>query len=406
MGRNFFLFLAVVAMVCSCGLEEIGGEADKGNDVWFGPGGIVSGNGSGAGSGVGKKVWYAVGVDYPDDYDWRSDGQKGTVRCSLVVFANGVPMMKVPIGEEYEVSADPDMHRMLGNSLYTDYSTDQETVIKKNGEQLFRYAGREMIVDMALDGDDVYTLGQCRDGGGFAFRKNGEVLLERSTGYAFPRLQKSDAGWCFAFCEMIGSGKDAHERCFHYSGGSVSQIAVREDIKKIWDVVLHEGKLCYIASVVGIALPVLVAGDDMNTLGLSAGSEVVSCRFVSEGGLYVEGVISQKGKAFFSGLWNQTKLVKMFPPGYTVSSVCAGAGDVCCVLNGPDLFTDGIIYRSGESLTMPDGYMSMGGRSMVMVDGILYVGLTSEQEDSAAMWVDNEMKPLKINGFISHISVH
>jgi hypothetical protein len=41
-----------------------------------------------------------------------------------------------------------------------------------------------------------------------------------------------------------------------------------------------------------------------------------------------------------------------------------------------------------------------------LVDGILYVGLTSESGNAAAVWVDNEMKPLKINGFISHISVN
>lgn len=408
MKRKVFAVLSAVAMAASCGLEEIGGEADGSNDVWFGPGSIVSGNGTGAGSGsgVGKKVWYAVGVDYPEDYDWRSDGQKGSVKCSLVVFANGIPMMKVPVGEEYEVSADPDMHRMIGNSLYTDYSTDGETVIKKDGVQMFRYSGREMIVDMAVDEEDIYTLGQNRDGHGFAFRKNGEVLLDRSVGYVFPRIQEGDSGYSFAFCETIGSGKDMQERYFHYSGGGVSQVAVREDVKKVWDIILHEGKVCYVASMVGISAPVLSAGGEMNTLGLPLGTEVVSCRFVSGSGLSMEGVISKKGSALFSGIWEETRLVKMFSSGYTVAAMCAGMDDVCCVLNRPDALSQGLIYRCGESLAMPEGYMSMGGRSLAMVDGILYVGLTAERKDSASVWVDNEMKPLKINGFISHISVY
>ena len=408
MKRNVFAMMLVIAVAVSCGLEEIGGEPDGSGNVWFGPGNIM--NGGGSGPGVGKKVWYAVGVDYPQDYDWRSDIQKGSVKCSLVVFANGVPMMKIPVGEEYEVSADPDMHRMVGNSLYTDYSTIDGTVMKKNGEQLFRYAGREMIADMLVDGDDVYTLGQCRDGDGFAFRKNGVALLERSSGYAFPRIQKNEAGCCFAFCETIDSGKDAQERYFHYSGGNVSQVAVREDVKKVWDVMIYEGQVCYLASMVGISAPVLAAGGEMMTLGLPAGSEVVSCRFVYDGGLYMEGVISQKGKALFSGLWKETRLVKMFPSGYTVAAMCAGEDDVCCVLNSPEASSQGMIYRCGESLVMPEGYMSMGGRSLVMIDGILYVGLTagksSEAGSGAAVWADNEMKPLKINGFISHVSIY
>ena len=407
------MFLAGLAMVWSCGLEQIGGDDETGGDVWFGPGGVISGDAAGSGTegtGVCRKVWYAVGVDYPDGYDWRSDRQKGSVRCSLVVFANGVPMMKVPVGVEYEVSDDPDMHRMLGKSLYTDYSTDHETVIKKDGEQIFRYEGREMIVDMVTDGDDVYTLGLSRDGYGFSFRRNGEVLLERSAGYAFPRIQKGDAGWCFAFCETIGSDKGAPERYYLYSGGNVSQVAVREDVKMVWDIILDEGKVCYLASMVAISTPVLAVGDDMKTLDLPTGSEVMSCRFVSGEGLNVEGVVSQKGKVLFSALWKGNTLVKQFSPGYMVASMCMGGEEVCCVLNGPYALADGVIYRCGESLNMPEGYISMGGSSMFMSDGMLYVGLTStglsKDACSAAVWIDNEMKPLKINGFISHISVN
>ena len=410
MKRNLFTALVGLCLTMSCGLEEIGGSLDNGNGVWLGPGGIISGSGSESGDGIGKKVWYAVGVDYPEGYDWRTDEQNGSVRCSLVVFANGVPMMKVPVGEEYEVSADPDMYRMFGKNLFTDYSTDSETVIKKNGVQLFRYEGREMIVDMVVDGEDIYTLGQSREGRGFSFRKNGEVLLERASGYSFPKIHKSSAGWCFAFCETIGSGNDLKERYFCYSQGDVFQIAVREDVKWVSDVTLVDGEVCYIAALVGISAPVLVKGDDVITLGLSAGSEVMSCRFIHGGDLKIEGVISQKDKELFSGLWHESKLVKMFSPGYTVTSFCEYNGEVSCVLNSSNSALDGIIYRCGETLTMPKGYMSLGGKSMAMVDGILYVGLTPsaspDESSCAAVWVDNEMKPLKINGFISHISVY
>ena len=129
MGRLCLMVAALMVMV-SCGLEEIGSQPVVGDGIWIGPGSVVVGSGSGAGSE--QKVWYAVGVDYPQEYDWRADMEKGSVRCSLVVFADGVPMMKVPVGDEYEVSSDPDMHRVLGGNLYTDYSTSDETVIKRN----------------------------------------------------------------------------------------------------------------------------------------------------------------------------------------------------------------------------------------------------------------------------------
>jgi hypothetical protein len=55
-------------------------------------------------------------------------------------------------------------------------------------------------------------------------------------------------------------------------------------------------------------------------------------------------------------------------------------------------------------LELPAGYISMGGCSIAMADGLLYVGLTSTVDQEPAVWVENEMKPLEINGFISHIS--
>lgn len=180
MGSRLVVFMAVLAHVVSCGLKEIDGGQSAGNGIWTGPGNVVVGNDSES-EGM-STVYYTVGVDYQDGYDWRADEENGSVRCSLVVYADGIPLMKVPVGDEYEISADPDMHRIIGGSLYTDYSTQDETVIKKNGETLFTYSGREMIIGMALLNVYVYTLGQSRHGKGFSFRRDGEILFESLSG--------------------------------------------------------------------------------------------------------------------------------------------------------------------------------------------------------------------------------
>ena len=392
-----------MGLLLSCGLEEVGTEHDADEDAWRGPGSIVAGNGDGVG--VGKKDWYAVGVDYKEGYDWRVDQEKGSVRCSLVVFVNGIPMMKVAAGDKYEVSADPDMHRMIGNNLYTDYSTDSETVIKRNGETLFRYPAREAIVDMSVDGDCVYTLGQSRGGDGFSFRANGQPLMEKAGGYVFPHLYRGEDGYSFAFCEIIGKGDKATERYYHYLAGESVQVAVREDIIKVWDIVYRDDKLCYLASMVGISSPVLAVDGVLSPLMVPENTEVKSCRFLpGTQNLDIECMLLQRRKRLFSGLWRGCDLVAAFPSGYTVASMCSGYDGLSCILNSSGADAPGIIYRCGESYEVPAGYISMGGRSMVMVDGLLHVGLTSKSEGGAAVWVENEMKPMKINGFISHIS--
>jgi hypothetical protein len=405
MGR-LYLIVVVLTAVASCGLEEIGRQTSGGNEVWVGPGSVVVGNGSGADPD--RKVWYAVGVDYPQGYDWRSDAEKGSVRCSLVVFADGVPMMKVPVGDEYEVSSDPDMHRVIGGDLYTDFSTLDETVIKRNGEELLRYHGREMIVGMAVEGESVYTLGVPRFGGGFAFRKDGAVLLQRADGHVFPRLQRVGEGFAFAFYEPPAMAHAVNGRFCCYLDGAVSDLDVRLDVKDVWDVLWHEGQLCFIA--VAGDTPVFVCAGDQTVLGQKADCRLENCRFIGEGP-YVEGVMSCNDGGVISAVWKcvrQTDAIRMqetFSTGYIVASSCRCDDGAACVLNGPDAFANGIIYRDGKMFKVPSGYFCIGGQSMAMVNGKLHVCLTSEIGGCPAVWIDEKMKPLKINGFISHISI-
>ena len=410
MGRKVLLLLPVAAMMAACGLEEIGGGPESGNGVWFGPGNLVSGNGAGSGpgtsDGVGRKVWYAVGVDYPDGYDWREDTQKGSVKCSLVVFANGVPMMKVPVGHEYEVSSDPDMHRMIVSDLYTDYSSDSLTVIKKNGKSLYRYRGREMIVGMYVEGDDVYTLGQSRDGRGFSYRKNGEPLIDRQNGTLFNTFFKTEKGCAFAYYEIVKSESEDQERYFICIDGDVMQVAVREDVTKVWDVLFRDGKVWYIATLVGVKWPVLVSEDEIRTLEATKNTSMRSCRFIPDAtGVAVDGVVqTQSTHSLFGGIWRDGLLDIQFPNGLLSVYSCVCDDGICCVLQG---YKSGLnsIYRTGEIYQVPEGYTAMGTSPMAVVDGILHVGLTARDGSAPQVWKDGELHPIKLNGYISSITV-
>lgn len=385
----------------SCGLQEIGGDESGKDDVWLGPGVGIS---QGTAESVRKTVWYLTGVDYPEGYDWRADAEVGTVKCSLVVYANGVPMMKVPAGDSYETSSAPDMHRVIDGDLYTDYSSDSTTVIKKNGKLLFRYPGREMMVGMAVEGDDVYTLGQSRSGRGFSYRKNGELLFEHPSGRLFDHFEKSASGCSFAYSEEISLSERIVERYYIYSEDSVRQIAVREDVKKVWDVLITDGDVQYLASLVGISNPVSVSGDDsMTALEVSHGSSVRSCRFVHGMPDVVEGVVRQSTGVMTSYIWRSSAVDTMFPLGLMVSSMCSWDDGICCTLTRQKEGA-GMISRCGELFQVPVGYSVMGASPIAVVDGILHVGLTSSIEGRPAVWKDGEVHPLDFNGFISTIT--
>ena len=388
------VLLAGLMMVMSCGLKEIGSVESDSEDVWIGPGTAIGGSGAQSSH---KTVWYLTAFDYPDGYDWRSDQWKGSVKCSLVVYANMIPMMKVPVGDEYMVSSDPDMHRIIDGDLYTDFVKDSITVIKKNGKHLLSYPGREMLVSMYVDSSAVYTVGQSRSGKGFSFRRNGEIIYENRTGVLLG-LPDRDR---FVYAEQI---QNAAERYYFYDSGKVSQIALREDLRKVWDVKICSAGVTYLASLIGVSSPVVISDEKMYSLNVPAGMKVQTCSFVQGQQDIVEGVCLSTGGSLTSALWRNGEREYMFSSGMTVTSICTWEDGICCVLKNQKTDT-WAIFRCGELFNIPQDYAVVGSTSLAVVDGILYVGLASKTGESPKIWKDTEMKPLKLNGYISSIVV-
>ena len=394
------IFCAVVLALTSCGLTEIGGGDNAGSvqgGIWGGP--LDEGA-----SGVLDQICYITALDYQKGYDWKSDSSRESVKCSLVVYADGKLIMKVPVGDVYEVSADPDMHRIIDGQLYTDYSTDSETVIKKNGVTLFRYQGREAICGMAVRSDDVYTLGQDRCGDGFTYRKNGEVLFSRPSGVVMGRLRTADDSLCFAYFDRIQSADGPVERYYSVCEGKVTQIAVREDIKKVWDIIDSGTSVIYLASMVGVDTPVLIDNDRMVALSMHKSAMVLSASlFESDGSIGAE-IMYRMGSSLSTLLWFNGMVATTFGTGMTVSSLCMSDNGIYCAVNPASTVQKGIIYRCGERFDMPLGYNCIGNGALSMVNGILHAGLSSINNERPILWRDGQVDTLKINGYISSVS--
>ena len=399
MGRNV-LIAVVLLMVASCGLREIGKPVyDPYDNAWKGPGADMLPDSGGSK----KSVWYVTGFDYPEGYDWMSDPEAGSVKCSLVVYANTAPMLKVPVGKEYQISADPDMHRMICGELYTDYSTDSLTVIKRNGKHLFSYPGREMIVSMHVDSTGLYTLGQARSGTGLSFRRDGELVYSNFKGCVIGKLSAS--GRAFAFAEKIlGLGTEA-ERYYVYDDGDVSQIGLRDDVSKILDVAVVRGEVHYLALLTGVKFPVHVAPDQTNMLDFPYGARSWSCRFLCcEDDVIIEGMYENQVGQMASRIWRNDVVDTSYPLGMTMWIPYVDGDGVSGVLVH-QLTGQQKICRLGEIYDMPEGYTVMGAAPLAMVDGILHVGLTPVDGGSPAVWQDGEMRELNFNGYIASVSV-
>ena len=383
--------------MASCSLKELGTvQKDDNNGVWTGP--------SISPPSTSKRVTYVSAFNYPQDYDWMADPERGEVKCSLVVFREGVPILKVPVGDEYKVGPDPDMHRIIDGHLYTDYSTDELTIIKKDGKPLIEYDAAEMICDFKVQGEEVHTLGHSRSGRGFSYRINGISVLERESGYSFERICVDDTLVSVAFAEQILSTEGSIERYYVWNSGKVSQVALRDDVKKVWDVATYEGKVIYLASLTGIPSPVLVSQNGMLALSMPTSLSLVSCRMnVLSNGVFVEGVLTD-GKQVQSVLWGTDARYTLFHKGLTFSALCKGDDVVHCTLNPASEAGAGLIYRGGETFAMPLGYSCMSRNAMDFSSGLLSVGLSSLNGGKPVLWVDGQTKELDINGYISSIT--
>ena len=128
----------------------------------------------------GDTVAYVLAVEYPEGVDYFTLSDYSS--CTLSVFAMQKKIVSVAAGEGSPISVATDRNRLAGGHLYSDSFIKDSTVIFKDGKELFRYAGREMLRGFAVAEEGVYTLGQRVSAEGFSLRLNGIELFSRSSG--------------------------------------------------------------------------------------------------------------------------------------------------------------------------------------------------------------------------------
>ena len=121
---------------------------------------------------------YLTAVRFPDGYAWDLDTCAVDGEVWIDLYRDGERVRSLPAG----ASVHPDMHRYRDGHVYADWSTDTETVVTREGAELFRFDGREAIRGFLVREDGVHTLGQDRDGSGFTYRVDGRIVYRSETG--------------------------------------------------------------------------------------------------------------------------------------------------------------------------------------------------------------------------------
>lgn len=153
-------------------------------------------------------------VRFPDGYDWPRDTAYGSVSFELLLYHNFEPVLTLPSGADACFVPDPDRHHLLSGHLYTERMADGATRIGRDGAELFRFSGREYLVGLLEDGEDLYTLSRPAKGPGFSYRKNGEILICQTDGTPFGDLSDPSYGPTGALY------RDQSQICFCFAAGN------------------------------------------------------------------------------------------------------------------------------------------------------------------------------------------
>lgn len=147
-----------------------------------------------------KRDVYACVVKFPQSYDWRQDSLFGNVNCKLTLYRNAEPILDLKAGRDTGIPVSPGLHHIADGHLYT----EGPGVVKRDGEDFYRFAGSERMVGILPGGPGVYTLSSI-SGGGFCLRQDGTQVLRMGSG--IPKSLYKDGGHVY-FSYLTGGPQD------------------------------------------------------------------------------------------------------------------------------------------------------------------------------------------------------
>ena len=339
---------------------------------------------------------YLTAVRFPDGFAWQEDtcAVDGEVRIDL--YRDGELLRSFPAG----ASVHPDMHRYAGGHLYMDWSTDAETVVSRDGAELFRFEGREAVRGFLVREDGVHTLGQDRDGDGFTYRVDGRVVYRSETGAILggpDALTEYGEDVYYTCCLPSERGKEYHVmrnaerfRSFPASDGTRDILFAGGKVSRLWSksrsglVLEVDGK----ATGLGIGL-----GEAFLWSRLAPWEDDVAVLVCTRsGGVKRYYLKTASGKTFtmFSGETVSDVLVDGKRLGWTVTDAQGGLLRV--------RWSDG-------GVTEGTGGFLFSGRCALVRDGRLFLALTGRDGAPNRFQEDGVHTDIPFNGYFTSVTV-
>ncbi len=411
MRKEFFVVLGLAVMsAVSCVDNDFSGRP-RNEYPDYGKNEDSGGSGN---QGLEEEAIYVSGVSYPEGYDWTADAEYGNVCCSLFVMKNGKRIVVVPAGHEFGILPDADMHRIVGGHLYTDYSDSETTVMKCDGEYLFSFEGREMIMDVHIDSTGVHTLGEDRSGQGWTYRINGQPVISVKDGDLLSLFHGGNDGLCFSYVEWMSSADGRKGRYYIVTDGLTDAVATKADVEIIHDIRKIGSSVYYVASL-----------DGRNTLMLSDGTY----NYELDPGFYFKSIrnpriidvkgepcvtceVAYRGESNFAPdeiyftVFGKTGMTDRYNwhlsvNGYGISE----NGNRYCVASKGEPAYESIAMINGEKTILPEGYTAFGNPCFTVDSGESFHVIMKPDDFTIrpAIWKDGMTEEYDFNGYFTSI---
>ncbi len=347
----------------------------------------------------GEHVWLTA-VRFPDGFAWEEDtcAVEGTVWLDL--YCDGRIVSSVPAGE----SVHPDMHRFADGHLYADYSTSAETVILRDGKELFRFAGRETLAGFLLREENVLTLGQDRDGQGFTYRIDGKEVYRSETGTIVGDADRGalvGAGDGVYYCVNVPTEGAKEYRVMR--GGDPWRTLSDAGYGNTYDVCFAHGNVYRIRS--RPRKLVLEADGQEMTLPLVGGESALWCRLYprEDDVLALVRAYGPSGKRFF--LHSARDGALPLGTGTVVSGVLSDGDRTGWFVARPDGDPAAFRWNGGGEVTIGTGLYLTSGRCALLRNGHLFLALTGRGGTPNRFQRDGEVTEIPFNGYFTSVTV-
>ena len=351
------------------------------------------------------KELYITGVEYPEGYDWRHSIGTNDDIGKLFLMKGKERIMELPVGQGNCISSDADMHRCIGGHLYTDFSTDTETVIKCDGTERFRYSGREMIADMAVITGEVHTLGMPRSGNGLTYRINGNIIIHKRNAVLMSGFHQSGKELFFSCVEPSGSSAGAPAEYYIIRNGTENMIQPPADAIGIDDARIIDGKLCMTARMRWGTAYSFIQGSHTTPYQIRNGYSISGCRIIYGGGnifTFGEAISGYRQEGW---IWSNGYIVAS-TDGMTKScGVCADRENIYMISNPATDDAVATIYDGSRSVSLPAGYGCIYNDGIGSHNGHCCAIISNRYAgNKPALWEDGVITEHSFNGCFTSVS--